>query len=299
MVGHNIVDALNNSGHILLTPGSREIDLLNSRQLEEWLKEQKPDMIIHCAGRVGGIQANMAANVEFLMDNLYMGLNLIKAALKTGVKNFLNLASSCMYPCSCETYLTEDMILSGKLEPTNEGYALAKVSITRLCHFINSQYKDCSYKTLIPCNLYGKYDKFDPVNSHMIPAIIRKINEALTKKLPAVEIWGDGTTRREFMYAADLAEFVRMAIDRFSELPEIMNIGMGEDHTVNEYYKITAQVLGYEGTFTHNLEKPTGMRRKLVDISRQKEFGFFPAFSLEEGILETWKWYKTSRQVLI
>ncbi len=293
MVGHNILDAFNGSSYNLFHPGRTELDLLDKNAVDTYFQFHKPDIVIHCAGKVGGIHANIAEPAYFLIDNMRMGLNLAEAAQKNNIRYFLNLGSSCMYPAHSQGLLTEDMILSGSLETTNEGYAIAKCAITRLCSYISRQFSGFHYKTIIPCNLYGKYDKFDPARSHMIASIIRKIDEAIKFRIPEVEIWGDGQARREFMYAGDLAQLVRMAVENFDDLPPVMNAGIGHDYTVDEYYQIIGRLFGYKGKFTHNLSKPSGMRRKLLDVSLQLKFGFMPEHSLEAGIRETYEWYKT------
>jgi len=291
MVGRNIAEVLGPAGYNLFTPRSRELNLMDRSAVDAFLQRHKPSLIIHCAGRVGGIQANIAAPVDFLYENMQMGLNIIMSALEQGVEHFLNMGSSCMYPAQAPNPLAEDMVLAGSLEPTNEGYAIAKCAATRLCQYINAQYPGKAYKTLVPCNLYGKYDKFDPRASHMIPAIIRKIDTAVREGLDTVEIWGDGEARREFMYAEDLAQLTLKAVQEFEALPDLMNVGLGYDHTVNEYYEAVARVLHYQGSFSHDLSKPAGMRRKLVDVSRQKAFGFTPRHTLEEGIKKTHAYY--------
>ena len=167
-----------------------------------------PDLIIHSAGLVGGIEANIKNPVDFLLKNTDMGINVISSAASLGIKNLINLGSSCMYPREASNPLTEDLILKGELEPTNEGYALAKIVAARLCEYINRQGLEKNYKTLIPCNLYGRHDKFSKTNSHLIPAVIRKIHEAKIAGSRTVTIWGDGSARREFMNAADLADFI-------------------------------------------------------------------------------------------
>ena len=293
MVGRNIVDALKPKGYQLLTPRSSELNLMDRVAVDTYLKRYRPSLIIHCAGKVGGIQANISYPVDFLYQNLLMGINIIMGSLECGIQYFLNMGSSCMYPANSMDPLKEDMILTGALEPTNEGYAISKCATTRLCCYINSQYKGMEYKTLVPCNLYGKYDKFDPHHSHMIPAVIQKIDAAIQKGNTVIEIWGDGNARREFMYAEDLAQLTVMAVRKFESLPEVMNVGLGYDFTVNEYYQAVAKVLNYHGTFIHDVTKPAGMRRKLVDISRQKAFGFTPQHTLEEGIKKTYDYYKS------
>jgi GDP-L-fucose synthase len=252
--------------------------------------------VIHAAGMVGGIQANMREPVNFLIKNLDMGRNLLMACVENQVKQVINFGSSCMYPRGHEKPLTEEMILSGELEPTNEGYALAKIVTAKLGNYIQREHPDFHYKTLIPCNLYGKYDKFDPKHSHLLPAIIHKIHQAKLCGENAVEIWGNGEARREFMYAGDLASMILEAIQRFDSLPSIMNVGLGYDYTINEYYQTAAEVIGYSGEFVHDLNKPVGMSRKLVSVEKQSAWGWKPAFSLKDGIASTYEYYLKEHQ---
>lgn len=196
-----------------------------------------------------------------------------------------------MYPREAVNPLSEDLILKGELEPTNEGYALAKITSTRLCEYITKENPTYSYKTIIPCNLYGKFDKFDPNHSHMIPAVIRKLDEAQKNNLSEIDIWGDGEARREFMYAEDLAEFIFYALDNFETLPQNLNVGLGQDYTINEYYQSVADVVGFRGTFKHDLSKPVGMRQKLIDDTRLKGFGWNHKTSLTAGIQKTYDFY--------
>lgn len=292
MVGSNLVDLLQATGRFeLLTPFRDELDLQDYISVENFLKANRPDLIIHCAGKVGGIQANMDAPFSFLTENLDMGRNLIMAAYKCQIKNMINLASSCMYPRNLETPLTEDLILTGELEPTNEGYALAKIMAYKLCMSINQENSDYNYKTMIPCNLYGKYDKFSAKKSHLIPAVIRKIDEAIKSNAEEVSIWGDGQSRREFMYAEDLSQFILFAIDNFEQVPQVMNVGIGEDHSIEDYYRIIGKIMGYNGTYTFDTSKPAGMRRKLVSVEKQEKLNWSPRFSLEEGVQKTIEFY--------
>ena len=211
MVGRNIQDHPLAAEWDILAPRSRALDLTDAAAVSAFMDRHRPDMVIHAAGRVGGIQANIRHPVAFLEENTAMGRNVIMAARQAGVTRILNLASTCMYPRAAENPLREEMILSGELEPTNEGYALAKIFATRLCQYIRREDEAAQYKTLIPCNLYGLHDKFDPAHSHLVPAIIHKMHIAKTEGQETVEIWGDGTARREFMFAADLAEAVLRA----------------------------------------------------------------------------------------
>ncbi|HCI53991.1 MAG TPA: GDP-fucose synthetase [Gallionella sp.] len=291
MVGRNLLDHPGIGEFDVLAPASRELNLLDFDAVQAYLLKTKPDMVIHAAGKVGGIQANMREPVGFLMDNLDMGRNIVWAAHQAGIKRLINLGSSCMYPRNHSEPLSEEMVLKGELEPTNEGYALAKVVTARLCEYIMREDASFQYKTLIPCNLYGCHDKFDPAHSHLIPAIIHKVYQAKQAGQTSVEIWGDGTARREFMYAGDLADAMVRAIKEFDSLPALMNIGLGYDYTINEYYQAAADVIGYTGGFSHELSKPVGMARKLVNVERQKAWGWEAQRSLGEGIEKTYSFY--------
>lgn len=291
MVGRNVIEHASACKHDILSPTSAELNLLDSESVQNYININKPDIVIHAAGIVGGIQANMAEPVRFLVDNMQMGLNILMSAKACGVKRFMNLGSSCMYPRDAKNPLSEDLILKGELEPTNEGYAIAKVASTRLCEYINREDSSFLYKTVIPCNLYGKHDKFDPEYSHMIPAVIRKINNAKNQNLKSIDIWGDGLTRREFMYAADFADFVYYAIENFEAMPQNINVGLGHDYTINEYYQEIADVVGYQGDFSHDLSKPTGMQQKLIDDIKLKGFGWQYQTSLEQGIQKTYDYF--------
>lgn len=291
MVGKNILEVAHKHHHEFLSPSSAELNLLDGNAVRQYIKAHKPEMVIHAAGIVGGIQANMAQPVKFLVDNMQMGLNVLTVSNDCGVPKFLNLSSSCMYPRDALNPLSEDLILKGELEPTNEGYALAKVTSTRLCEYICKENSSRLYKTIIPCNLYGRFDKFDPNHSHMIPAVIRKIDEAKKSNLEEIDIWGDGEARREFMYAEDLADFIFEAINNFEKMPQNLNVGLGTDYTINEYYQAVANVVGYSGKFKHDLTKPVGMKQKLIDDKKLKEFGWSYKTELESGIRKTYQFY--------
>lgn len=292
MVGKNILHFSKANNHNFLHPTSKELDLKNYSAVSDYIKLHKPDFIIHAAGFVGGIQANIANPVKFLTENLEIGKNIILAAKENNVKHFINLASSCMYPRSAKNPLTEELILQGELEPTNEGYALAKIITTRLCEYIHKEDDTFLYKTVIPCNLYGKYDKFSPEHSHMVPAVIKKIYEAKVSNQNQIDIWGDGLSRREFMYVEDLADFIFYAITNFEAMPQNINVGLGFDYTINEYYQTIAKVIGFEGTFVHDLTKPVGMKQKLIDNSKLTQFGWKHSTSLEAGIEKTVDYFK-------
>ena len=294
MVGQNILNHPFAKSWKIFAPSSNELNLANTLECEKYISKKMPNLIIHCAGKVGGIKANIDEPVEFLDKNIMIGRNVIMGARLAGVKNLINLASTCIYPRLAKNPLNEEQILKGELEPTNEGYALAKIFSTRLCEYIRREDSTYQYKTLIPCNLYGLYDKFDPNKSHLVPAIIHKIHQAKMSNKPSVDIWGDGNARREFMYSADLADAVFNAANNMEILPNKINIGVGNDYTINEYYKTIAEVLGWNGVFTHDLSKPVGMMRKLSDTSLQSNWGWKPKTSLKNGLTKTYQYYLES-----
>ncbi|MBK5537021.1 GDP-L-fucose synthase [Pseudomonas sp. TH05] len=291
MVGQNILEHTGLKKYEVLAPRSCELNLRDLNAVQNYLNKHQPDMIIHAAGKVGGIQANIREPVSFLLENLDIGQNLISAAHQAGITRLINLGSSCMYPRENSEPLREEQILTGELEPTNEGYALAKIVTARLCEYIMRENQSYQYKTLVPCNIYGRFDKFDPRNSHLLPAIIHKLHQAKVSGEETVSIWGDGLARREFMYGGDLADAIVHAVNTFEMLPDCMNIGLGYDFSINEYYQAAAEVLGYEGQFEHDLTKPVGMKRKIVDISRQQHWGWNPQHSLKQGIQKTYSYY--------
>lgn len=293
MVGKNILEYSKKYNYNILSPTSEELNLLEYNSVDNFIKKNNPDFIIHAAGKVGGIQANIKEPVSFLVDNIDMGRNIIVAAKSNNIKNLLNLSSSCMYPRNAENPLSESLILKGELEPTNEGYAIAKIMSTRLCEYIVKEDYSKNYKTVIPCNLYGKYDKFDPQNSHMIPAVISKIYKAKLSNSREISIWGDGQSRREFMYTEDLADFIFYAIANFDKMPQNINVGLGHDYSIKDYYSEIATLLGYKGKFSHDLSKPTGMKQKLIDDTKLKEFGWKSKITLKEGLRKTINYYKS------
>tara|TARA_Y100001968_G_scaffold304681_1_gene319886 strand:- start:8045 stop:8977 length:933 start_codon:yes stop_codon:yes gene_type:complete len=295
MVGRNIRENKLIQQYEIFSPNREELDLLNKEKTFDYIKKIKPDLIIHAAGKVGGIQANINNPTDFLEINLEIGRNIILSAKELRVKRLLNIGSSCMYPKDINIPIKEENLLKGQIEPTNEGYALAKIVIAKLCTYIKKENPDLEYKTVIPCNLYGKYDKFDPKVSHLISAIIEKTHKAIINKENFIEIWGDGSAKREFLYAEDLAALIEKCISHFDSIPDIMNLGLGYDYSIKEYYEETAKVLDFKGEFKYNLEKPIGMKRKLLDITILKELGWEVKRSLNEGILKTYSFYKEGK----
>ncbi len=291
MVGQNLLEHPDISSYDILSPRSNELDLRDFEKVENYLLKYKPEMIIHAAGKIGGIQANLREPVRFLVDNLDMGRNIVMGAYKSGIKKLINIGSSCMYPANISEPLTEDMLLTGKLEETNEGYSIAKLATARLCEYVSREDSSFNYKTIIPCNLYGKFDKFKVDCSHLVAAVIHKVHQAKKDNANEVEVWGDGMARREFMYAGDLADALIWSINQFDELPKYMNIGLGVDMTINEYYKEVAKVIGYTGNFAHDETKPVGMIRKLVNTDLQTKLGWQPKTSLKVGLQKTYEFY--------
>ena len=291
MVGSNIIDHEYSTKYKILSPSSSDLNLLNYQNTENYIAFNKPEFVIHAAGIVGGIEANMSYPVKFLFNNMQMGLNILMASKTKKIKKFINLGSSCMYPKNVENPIPEDLILKGELEPTNEGYAIAKSASSRLCEYITREDSSYLYKTIIPCNLYGKYDNFNYDSSHMIPGVIKRIHDAKNNNSEFVDIWGDGLARREFMYAADLADFIYYAVENFNKMPQNINVGLGFDYKIIEYYKIIADIIGYRGKFNHDMSKPIGMKKKLIDIKKLNEFGWSHKTSLESGIKKTYDYF--------
>lgn len=291
MVGRNILENDDANHFEIIAPSSSILNLLDRMSVENFLLSEKPDLIIHSAGKVGGIQANMDNPISFLTDNLEMGINIVSAASLAGVPNLINIASSCMYPKDACNPLYEDMILTGELEPTNEGYAIAKIVTARLCQYIAQKDFRKIYRTIIPCNLYGRHDKFDPKHSHLLPAVIQKIHNAKLAGKQTVTIWGDGTARREFMCAKDIADFIFFAIKNINRIPQNLNVGLGHDYSIIEYYEAVAEVVGFSGSFEFDLSKPVGMQQKLVDITKLRSLGWNYKTSLLDGIDEAYKFY--------
>ncbi|MCV6599830.1 MAG: NAD-dependent epimerase/dehydratase family protein [Alphaproteobacteria bacterium] len=290
LVGRNVLEKAPNNVE-LLTPTSKDLNLLNYRDIISFLKEHKPDLIIHTAGKVGGIKANKEDMFGFLVDNSIIGLNLIRAAKEAGIKNLINLSTCCAYPVESNNPLKEEYLFTGALDKDCEGYALAKNSALKACDFASKQYS-VNYKTIIPVNLYGKYDKFDIEKSHFMPAVIKKIYNAIKNNEESVEIWGTGKNRREIFYAGDLADFIWYCANNIHSMPQIVNCSWGKDYSINEIYQITTNILGYKGKFHHNLDKPEGITAKLTCNQKMVNFGWEPKISLEKGIKETVLFYK-------
>jgi GDP-L-fucose synthase len=294
MVGRNVLDHVAAAAHDMIAPRRSELDLLSQTAVREFIGDVRPDAVIHAAGTVGGIQANIREMARFMVENVDMGRNVILGAFDAGVAKLINLGSSCMYPRDCGDLLTEDMLLSGALEPTNEGYAIAKNFTARLCHYLNRENPGLKYRTLIPCNLYGRWDHYGDIErSHLMAAIVTKVEDAIRTRQQEITIWGTGTARREFLYASDLADCVFWSLEHIENIPYFLNCGSGVDHTVTEYYEAVASAARYTGRFVYDRSKPDGMQRKLMDVSKLALLGWTAKTDLKTGIGQTLEFYRS------
>ena len=290
MVGSAVWRALDNNGYTNLIGLSRsELNLRNQQAVLEFYKEEKPEIVIDAAAKVGGILANNDYPYDFLMQNMQIQNNLIDGAFNSGVEKFIFLGSSCIYPKFASQPLKEEYLLTDSLEPTNEWYAVAKISGVKACQAIRNQYgKD--YVSLMPTNLYGYFDNFDLKSSHVLPAMLRKFHEAKVNGNSAVELWGSGSPMREFLFVDDMAEAVVFALE--NELPEFLyNIGSGKDITIKELAETIQAVVGYKGNILWDKSKPDGTPRKLMDVSKMRDLGWSYSTELTEGIEKTYQWF--------
>ena len=290
MVGSAVWRALDNNGYNnLIGLSRRELNLRNQQEVLEFYKEEKPEIVIDAAAKVGGILANNDYPYDFLMQNMQIQNNLIDGAFNSGVEKFIFLGSSCIYPKFASQPLKEEYLLTDSLEPTNEWYAIAKISGVKACQAIRNQYgKD--YVSLMPTNLYGYFDNFDLKSSHVLPAMLRKFHEAKVNGNSAVELWGSGSPMREFLFVDDMAEAVVFALE--NELPEFLyNIGSGKDITIKELAETIQGVVGYKGNILWDKSKPDGTPRKLMDVSKMRDLGWSYSTELTEGIEKTYQWF--------
>ena len=293
MVGKSITELLQRNSYNLILKNRVELDLLNKEQTDSFIRDSSPDVVILCAAKVGGIKANMNNQIEFLLENLTIQNNVITSSFEHGVKKFIFLSSSCIYPRHSKQPMKEEYLFNGKLEPTNEGYALAKLTGLKLIEYYNI-YKKWDSITLIPCNLYGPNDSFDLQNSHVLSATVKKIVDAKDNNLKKVEMWGTGNARREFMHVRDLANSVLFFLENNLGDLKYINIGTGEDISIYELANLIKSKVGYEGEINWNPEMPDGMPIKCLEVSNMVNLGFTPKISLDFGIEEVIKVYKTT-----
>lgn len=286
-----IVPAFNPNLEIL-APTRADLPLVDRNAVANWLAKNPVDAVIHAAARVGGIQANIDHPVDFLTENLRMNDAVITGAHEAGVENLIFLGSSCMYPRDYRQPLEEGDILAAPLEPTNEGYALSKITSSRHCDYISRTHENRHYKTLIPCNLFGTEDHFGSVASHLIAAIVTKVVQARNKNEQSVEIWGSGKARREFLFVDDLVKFMLSSLNRLDSFPNLLNIGYGTDHSVTEYYERVASLAGYNGDFHYDLSKPEGMMQKCMTSQKAKGFGWTVETPIDDALSQVIKAYE-------
>ena len=289
MVGSALVRRLGGAGCTVLTAGRAEADMRRQEAVEALVRKLKPDALFVTAATVGGILANSTRPAEFLYDNLMIAGNLIEAARQNGVKKLLYLGSSCIYPRLAKQPMVETELLAGPLEPTNQWYAVAKIAGLKLCAAYRRQWQ-CDFISAQPTNLYGPGDRYDLEGSHVIPALIMKINRAKRDNAPAVDIWGSGAPRREFLHVDDLADALVFLMERYSDESHV-NVGWGEDLTIAELAHAIAQVVGYTGTFRFDASKPDGAPRKLLDTGKLDALGWRPRIRLHDGLADAYRWY--------
>lgn len=287
MVGSAVVRALRARGfENLLTRTRQELDLMDSAAVDAFFASERPQAVVHCAARVGGIHANRTYPAEFMRENIGVSFNVIDAAHRHGTERLLYLGSSCIYPREAPQPLREEYLLTAPLESTNEAYALAKITALKYCQYLRQQHGRL-FHSAMPTNLYGPGDNYHPENSHVIPGMLRRFHEAKEHGSDSVTIWGTGTVRREFLHVDDLANGL-LTLLQTGNPPDIVNIGSGEDLTIRALAEIIAGVIGFKGEILQNPDMPDGTPRKCLDISRMNALGWTPTLSLEEGLRQTY-----------
>ncbi len=287
MVGSSLIRLFNKNGYTnLVTSEKSKVNFLDQKKVKKFLKSEKPDLVIIAAAKVGGIHANDTFKAEFLYENLQIQNNLINGSHEADINDLVFLGSSCIYPKFCQQPIKEDYLLTGELEPTNEPYAIAKIAGLKMCEFYNHQYQR-NYFSVMPCNLYGTNDNYDLDNSHVLPALLRKIHEAKVNNNNEVEIWGSGKPKREFLHVDDLAAAILFLLEiNFSG--NLINIGSGSDIEIKQLAEKIRKIIRYKGNFKFDISKPDGTPKKLLDISKINELGWKPKISLDEGIEKTY-----------
>ena len=290
LVGSAIARKLEAEGFTnVIKRGRRELDLRNEAAVREFFVREKPDLVVLAAAKVGGIKANNDFPVEFLLENLAIQNNVISAAHEHSARKLLFLGSSCIYPKHAPQPIPEDALLSGKLEPTNDAYAIAKIAGIMLCQAYAREYGD-NFISAMPTNLYGPGDNFDLNSSHVLPALLRKAHEAKVSGARELVVWGTGQPRREFLHVDDMAAACLFLLRNYDS-PEIVNVGCGEDVTIRELAELVCDVVGFDGELTFDASKPDGTPRKLLDVSRLTALGWRPTISLRDGIASTYEWF--------
>ena len=275
-----------------MDPNRQELNLFNSDEIKKFLSANKPDVVINCAAKVGGIVANNTHRVDFLLENLKINLFILENIINSSVKKMINLGSSCIYPLNAPNPITEESFLDGKLEKTNSPYAIAKIAAIEL-GFEISRSMDIEIQNLMPTNLYGPNDNFDPISSHVIPGLIYKFDKAKSENADFVELWGTGNPLREFLYVDDLADAIYFLLDKKVE-DKIINVGSGEEVSIEELALLVKNIVSFKGEIIFNTEYPDGNPRKLLNSQKITDLGWSPATSLESGLSRTYNWFKTN-----
>ena len=295
LVGSAIVRAVEAEGkHSWIGRTRSELDLLDRKAVFEFLEAEKPDAVIIAAAKVGGIHANNTYPVQFLSENMQIETNLMDASHSAGIEKLLFLGSSCVYPKLAKQPIKEEYLLTGKLEKTNEAYALAKISGLKLVQAYRNQYGH-KWISAMPTNMYGPRDNFDLENSHVLPALIRKFDDAKNSAAPTVTLWGSGSPRREFLHADDLGRACLYLLENYDDEVAI-NVGVGEDVSIRQLAELIQNITGYQGNIEWDSSKPDGTPRKLLDVSRITALGWKAQISLEDGIRSTYEWYKANQK---
>lgn len=293
LFGSALVRALEKRGfYNIIKATHRELDLTDGKATNDFFGREKPDYVFMAAAKVGGIQANNAYMADFAMENLLITCNVLKAAHETGVKKFLYLGSSCIYPRITPQPVREEYILTGVPEPTNEGYAIAKIAGVRLCDYYQKQYGD-AFISCIPANVFGPYDSFDAGNNHVIPSLMDRFYRGKKAGAPSVDIWGSGKAEREFLYIDDAAEACLFVMERYSG-PDTINIGTGQSTSIRELAKMVKDVVGYSGELRFDTTKPDGMPRRLLDSTKILQMGWRPTTGIKDGLKKEFEWYLTN-----
>ncbi|MDR0822730.1 MAG: GDP-L-fucose synthase [Endomicrobium sp.] len=290
LFGSALMRRLKADGHSnIICASHNELDLTDGQKTMIFFKSEKPDYVFCAAAKVGGIHANSAYMADFAMENTLITCNLINSAHKVGVKKLLYLGSSCIYPRKCPQPIKEEYMLTAPLEPTNEGYALAKIIGVRLCDYYRKQYGD-DFISCMPANLYGQNDCYDESKNHVVPALIKRFHNAKIKNLPSVEIWGTGKSRREFMYIDDAADACVFLMDKYDSMG-LINVGIGIDTSIGELAGLISDIVEYKGKIVFDTSKPDGMPKRILDSSKILKMGWTAKTPLYEGLQKTYQWF--------
>ena len=291
MLGQHLVPMLENRGYQVLAPSRNDVDLTDAAATSAYIQSHTIDAVIHCAAYVAGIASSKASKHHSFDANVSMGMNLIRSCLDNEISTLLNVGSATVYPGDAPQPLSETSLGQGAFEGPIEGYALSKYVVYRACAMANEQY-DVAFKTILPCNLFGPYDNFSLETGHMLPAILHRMHQAKEHDNAPIVIWGDGSAKREFLYAPDLADFICFSLENFEALPEVMNVGSGVEVSVKEMHQHMAKITGYSGELKHDLDKPVGRLRRYLDLHHQQRLGWSPKTPFEEALALTYDYLR-------